>query len=343
MAKTRYHNDKLTSQRSIRYHINKKTKARDSYASLYPHMFIEDLRLGIMPIGWQPQRFKFTCEVEPKSSEVEKLISNGLPTRHGAPQYFTEALCDFVEETTHILSYYGKAFYEIVYIYNDDKKSKIGGFHLINIANHNIKTCYGLYWQYIPKEILKYRIKERQFMPQGEIDGNKDKRFIWLPRKYMFVLNFPKQFGGKNKLRSILSNLAWASQETIPKFSMRDLEIQKQQPGYDFSTYRDNQDIFILKLTKELGWPARSLSSDKILEFYQLYRYLKYARTQAILREYIIGSLNEILNRIGKDLGFKAKVIIKNCLSSRELEKHMKNLIDGKLQFSELVNLTKIT
>ena len=337
----RYQDTEYTSQRSTRFYINSDKKNRDLQTAMYTHMFIEDLHLGIMPIGWQPKRYNFKCELKPSSDEIEKLIINGLPTYHGTPYYSTEAICDFVEEATHILSYYGRAFYEIVYVYEGAKKDKIKGFQLISISDNNIKNSLGFYWQYIPKEVMEYRLRERRIIGEST-DNQEEKRLIWLPRNSIFSLDFPRRLGGRMQLESILSNLRWASQETVPKFYMKDMEVQKQPKGYDFTTYRDNQDIFVLKLTKRLGWPARSLSSDKLLEFYTLYRYLKFAHTQAVLREYIIKRLNVLLHKIGRTIGFKAEIVISNCVSSDDLEKAIKNLIDGKLQFSEILKLTRI-
>ena len=342
MSRTRYQDTEYTSQRSTRFYVNSDKKGKDIESSMYTHMLIEDLHLGIMPIGWQPKRYSFQCVLEPSSDEIEKLIISGLPTHHGTPDYFTEAISDLVEEATHIISYYGRAFYEVVFTYADAKKDKIKGFQLINISNNNIKKLLGFYWQYIPKEVIEYRARERSFIEQNANDKQEDKRLIWLPRESIFSLDFPRQLGGVAQLKNTLSNLRWASQETIPKFYMKDMEVQKQQKGYDFTTYRDNQDIFILKLTKHLGWPARSLSSDKLLEFYTLYRYLKFAHTQAVLREYIINKFNVLLCKLGKTIGFKAKIVISNCVSSVQLEKSINDLIDGKLQFSEVVKLTRI-
>jgi len=343
MSSRHYQDTEYTSQRATRFYVNSDKKRKDIEPSMYTHMFIEDLHLGIMPIGWQPKRYSFECKLEPNSVETEKLIIDALPTHHRAPDYLTEAISDFVEEATHIVSCYGKAFYEVISVYTDAKKDKIKGFQIINISNNNIKNSFGFYWQYIPKEVRDYRARERNFIGQDAKDKQEDKKLIWLPRKSIFSLDFPRQLGGKGQLKSILSNLKWAGQETVPKFYMKDMEVQKQQEGYDFTTYRDNQDIFILKLTKHVGWPARSLSSDKLLEFYTLYRYLKFARTQAVLREYIINKLNILLCKLGKTIGFKAKIVISNCISSEQLEKSMYDLIDGKLQFSEVVKLTRIS
>jgi len=342
MVSNAYKDAEYTSQKSIRFYVKKTKENLELHSSMYTHMLIEDLRLGIMPIGWQPRRYSFECELEPKPPDVEKLIIDGLPTYHGTPYYFTEAICDFVEEATHIIACYGKAYYEIVYLFDDEKKEKVKGFQLINIPNTNIRSFLGCYWQYLPKEVMKYREQERKFMRSGDDNKVREKKIIWLPKQRMFTLRFPQRLGGIMQLKRIMSALDWVGQETVPKFSMKDMELQKQQAGYDFSTYRDNQDIFVLKLTKQLGWPARSLSSEKMLEFYTLYRYMVFARTQAILREYIVERFNILLGKIGKEFGFSNKIIIKNCISADELSINIEKLMKGELQFSEIPKLSKI-
>jgi len=342
MVRMPYKDSEYTSQKSTRFYVNKKKKAEGFHSSLYTHMLTEDLRLGIMPIGWQPKRFNFECELKPKSTDVEKLIREGLPTHHGVPHYFTEAICDFVEEATHIVACYGRALYEIIYVFNNKRRDKVKGFQLTNIPNHSIKSFLGFYWQYIPKEAMEYRARERRALQQDEEIEARDKRMVWLPRQCIFALDFPKQLGGTSQLRRMMCDLGWAGQETVPKFYMKDMELQKQQQGYDFSVYRDNQDIFVLKLTKQLGWTARSLSSEKLLEFYTFYRYLKFARTQAILREYIIEKLNNLLIKTGKEIGFNNRIVLKNCISSEELTAGIEKLLKGQLEFTEILNLAKL-
>lgn len=324
-------NDKPNSQRSRHYYNTRDSGPDTKYTAMYSHMLIEDMHLGIMPIGWQPDRFKFQCTVESTSPSVEEILKAGFPTHHGDPRYVTEAICDFVDQTTHILTSYGKAFYEIVYTYSDEGKAKIDGFKFNHVYNSNINSWSGLYWQFIPKAV-RDRFAD---------DGDDKKRFIWLSPNDMFVLSFPPQLGGERRLRKMIDQLAWVSKETVPKFSMKDMELQKQQPGYEFSLYRENQDIFVMKLTKELGWPARSLSSEKLLEFYQLYRYLRFERAKAILREHIIKELNRTLIRVGKKVGFSAKIVLNNCYSSKDIDGYISQLIDGKLQFSEIIKITK--
>jgi len=328
MSETNIYENRLSSRKSIRYFVENRHTSRDLHSSMYSHMLIEDLHLGIMPIGGHSENPNFKVEVAPESPELENIIRLGLPTHDGEPYNITEAVCDFIEEATHIIACYGKAYYEVVYFYADETKQKIDSFQLINIPNSNIKNICGLYWQYVPQRALKYREYE--------------KRFIWLPRKDIFIISFPKALGGATRLVKLLSELKWVSECTIPKFAMDDMAMQKQQPGYEFSLYVRNQEIFLSKLTKHLGWPARGLLSDQMLEFYQLYKYLKFGKIKAILREMILKKLNHLIDKIGKKLGFEAQIRVQGIPLSSDFDRYIKELVNGDLQFSDILKITKL-
>lgn len=330
MYRKKFYNEKPNTRKSIRYYIADKTPKRDLHTSLYAHMFIEDLYLGIMPIGGRSENPNFTVKIDPPSKEVEELIRLGLPTRHGEPRDITEAVCDFIDEVTQILAYYGKAYYEIVYFYADENKQKVDGFIFENIPNHCIKETFGFYWQYLPKKKTE---------PNGE---NIIKRFNWLPKKDILVFCIPRQLGGIRKFRNLLFELQWLSTSTIPEFAMKDMSVQQQTKGYDFLVYRENQETFLAKITRHLGWTARGTFSERSLEFYQIYRYLKFEKTKAILREYILRKLNESLKIIENKIGCKARLQLEGIPSHRDYDHYIKQLIDGSLQFSEAVKLMRI-
>lgn len=329
MLRKNPYTQKPNTRKSVRYYLTDKGPSRDLHTSLHAHMFIEDLHLGVMPIGGRSENPNFVVEMEPPSKEVEELIRLGLHTHHGEPHNITEAICDFIDEAVHILAYYGKAYYEIIYFYDDENKNKIGSFEIERIHNDNIKDTFGFYWQFLPKKILKDREQNL-------------KRFIWLPKKDLLVLSIPKEIGGIRKFRRLLSELQWLSKCTIPEFAMKDMAVQKQTKGYDFSTYRENQETFLARITNRLGWTARGTFNERSLEFYQIYRYLKFEKTKAILREHVLHKVNKSLEIIGNNMGFKTRLRLKGMPSHRDYDNYIKQLTDGSLQFSDAVKLMRV-
>jgi len=317
------------TRKSVRYFITDKSSNRDLNISLYVHMFIEDMHLSVMPIGGRSKNINFAVNIDPPSKEVENLIRLGLCTHHGESWNLTKIVCKFIDEAIHMLAYYGKTYYEIIYFYTDESKNNMKNFMIERIPNNNIRDTFGFYWQYVPKNIIE---------PEEEIL----KRFIWLPKKDLLVLSIPKAIGGVKKYKKLLTELHWLSKCTIPEFVREDMSVQQEIKGYDFSIYRENQEIFLAKITKHLGWTARGTFSERSFEFYQIYRYLKFERTKAILREYVLDNLNKSLKIIGNKMGFKARIKLEGIRSHEDYDSYTKQLIDGSLQFSDAVKLMRI-
>jgi len=314
------------TRKSVRYFLNKKNSERDLYSSLYGFMFIQDIHLNVMPIGGRSENINFAVNIDPPSKKVEDLIRLGLCTHHGELWNLKKVVCKFIDEAIHTLACYGKTYYEIIYFYTDESKNNIKSFMIERIPNNNIRDTFGFYWQYVPKNIIK---------PEEKIL----KRFIWLPKKDLLVLSIPKAIGGVKKYKKLLTELQWLSKCTIPKFVMEDMSVQQDIKGYDLSIYRENQEIFLAKITRHLGWTARGNFSKRSFEFYQIYRCLKFERTKAILREYVLSTLNESLKIIGNKMGFKARIKVEGILSHEDYDNYIKQLLDGSLQFSEAVKL----
>jgi len=320
---------KPNTRKSVRYFLNKKDSERDLYSSLYSFSLIQDIHLNVMPIGGRSENNNFAISIDPPSKEIEELIRLGLCAHRGESWNLSKVVCKFIDEAVHMLAYHGKVYYEIIYFYTDESKKNIKSFMIESIPNNNVKDLFGFCWQYVPKNIIE---------PEEKIL----KRFIWLPKKDLLVLSTPKAIGGIKKYKKLLKELQWLSKCTIPEFVKEDMSVQQEIKGYDFSTYRENQEIFLAKITRHLGWTARGNFSKRSFEFYQIYRYLKFERTKAILREYVLSTLNESLKIIGNKMEFKARIKVEGILSHEDYDNYIKQLLDGSLQFSEAAKLMRI-
>lgn len=318
---------KTCTRKSVSYRL--KHDKYDFHSSLFPSMLIEDLHSAIMPFRGGLKHPKFSIELIPSSKEVEKLITVGLPTEYGRSWNMTDAVCHFIDEAANYLAYYGKAYYEIVYNYSDGSKKEIESFTVEDIPYYCIRNTFGFYWQLLPLEFLKYRKTNM-------------KMFIWLPKENIVFLSMPKELGGIKKYKGLLKQLKWLSDCNIPEFVMDDMAIQKQQKGYEFSIYENSHDIYLANITKNMGWTARGLFNKHSLEYYFFYRHLMFDKTRAILREYILRNLNDILKKTGKKMNFEAKIKINGIPSSQDYDNYIKQLMEGSLKFSEVVKLSSV-
>jgi hypothetical protein len=319
---------KPSSRMSFHYHLDNESK-RALYYSMYSNMLMDDIHLGIMPIGGKSRNAKFAVKIDPLSKEVEDLVRIGFPARQGYQHDdLTRTVCDFIDEEAHALAYYGNTYYEIVYYYSDEKRNKIEGFIVESIPPYCVKTLLGAYWQFIPKEVLKY--------------SEQKSRFVVLPRKRIVALSMPKELGGPIKHRKVLSDLQCLSSGSVPEFAMKDMEKQQQTKGYEFSLYREGFSSFLAGTTRHLGWIARGLFSDQSLEIYQIYRSMMFERSKSIIREQILGMMNQCLEMIGKEMGFSAKVVLEGIPTHQDYDTYLGQLLDGTLQFSEAIKRMRI-
>jgi hypothetical protein len=317
------------SRKSIRYYLPERRPEKDLSLALYAHMLVEDMHLGIMPIGGRSRKQDFKILIEPYSKDIEATLLQALKSHHGRPSNFTEAVCDYIDEVAHYIAYSGKAYYEIVYYYEKADSNKMVGFSFENIPNHCVKDVLGKYWQWIPHSI------------RHEQDISAD-RIIILPTNSIVKYVMPKELGGVRNHKKLLSELQWLSKCTIPDFAMEHMSSQKQTPGYDFTTYNTNQSIYLTALTRKNGWNARSTYSNKMLECYEIYRYLTFEKTKAILRKSILEQLNKSIKAIGGVMGFEATIVIQGMLSPQDYIDNINKLLQGTLSFSEAVDLVKI-
>lgn len=318
---------KPSTRKSVRYYAPDGS-GRAFQPSLYTHMFVEDLHLAIMPIGGRSENADFAVKLESESKEAEMLVSRALPSHFGREFDLTRAVCHFMDEAVNIIAYYGKAYYEIVYYYGDSSREKIEGFELENIMNRSVISPFGFPMQILPGRV----VDERTGIARP---------IILLPKKEMMILSFPRQLGGPSGYRRLLSQLQWLSGSVVPDFAREDMARQKQTKGYDFSVYKRNQSAFLAGITKHLGWTARQLFNEESLEFYQIYRILKFEKSRAILREYVLNQLNRSLHLIGRRIGFKDRIRLEGIPRSEDYDEYMEQLLAGELSFHDAIKIMR--
>jgi hypothetical protein len=318
---------KTSTRRSLRYFRSQGQHGR-LQPSLYAHMLTEDLHLGIMPIGGKSHNTDFAVVLRPHSEQVEQLVSQALPSHFGREDDLTRALCHFMDEAAGVIAYYGTAFFEIVY-YKDANSEKPEAFAFERVVNNGLINFLGVPIQFVP----------RQAIPSVN-EGSR--RFVRLRRRDMMILQIPRELGGRIAHRRLISNLQWLGRSVIPDFVTEDMAKQKRTKGYEFSVYKRNQSAYLARATRHLGWPARQSFNDESLEYYQVYRILRFQKSKALLREHIMQGLNQSLHRVGRRMGFDARIAIEGIPRSIDYDRHILALQSGELSFEEAMKLAWI-
>jgi len=286
-------------------------------------MFVQDMYQDIMPFTHvRGKESQFVVRTEPESYALADIIAKAL-SQSGYRHSLSEALCEFIRKTTHSLFIYGRAAYEIVY--ERDAKGRITSFEFMDICPLSLKRIFGSYFQIIPWWIAKH-----SHVKVGI------KR---IPNHKMLFIEFPKELGGRRTLKKILKRLSVLGREIIPGFQMEAMKTH-QNIGFDIEEYTRTKYLEKAQLTKHLGWHQRKIPDDEILEYYSLYRHLRFSLSQAIIREHILDLINKALN--GKVLNLGVKVVMQGIPTAEQIKAEFKTLRDGNLEFVKLYERTNI-
>lgn len=284
-------------------------------------MFVQDMYQGIMPYTrMQTDGPQFTARIEPENEHLENLIINSLD-RRGYRHQLTDTISNFIIEAAHSIFIYGLVAYEIVYETN--AYGKVNRFEFVTIYPPSVKKIFGNFFQVIP-----WRVARQLHVKTG---------LRKIPKHKILYIEFPKRLGGKKTLKKILKRLAKLSKELVPKFHMEAME-KNQNIGFDLNMYVREKYIEKGQLTKEFGWHQRKIPDNEILEYYSIHRRLKFALSQAVVREHIVSKINELLK--GPLFNTDGKIIMEKILTSDQIMSELELLQKGPIEFTTLYKRT---
>ncbi len=251
------------------------------------------------------------------------MLCQALESHHQYVGTLDEALHNFIDDVAGTLAYYGEAFYEIVYFYNVFPQFLSFGFE--KIPNWDLKNGIWSYTQYQPLQI------------HGEQDKTIKK--IKISKKDVVHFKISDTLYSLKNYKRILKKLAiLGNLNSITRF----LSPEEQRTGFDFERYHTEKILHVARLTRKIGWHARQSYTEHINEFYLTYRYLLFQLYRAKLREYIIETLNKALEKVRKKIDFPSNISVKGIPMVTDIERTIKDLIEGKIEFVSALNNTKI-
>lgn len=286
---------------------------------LYPHMLIEDVRLGIMPITVYKQKKQFRIFVAPPDSKTEQIIADALVPDHYR-QGVDSAVCDFVSECAARILVFEQVVYEIVYL-SKPKDGTVVGFELTYIHPGTLTRKGGNLLQFLPADVAK-ELKKPQY-----IKFSPERLLIFKPPAHI-----------QGKMDQIMESLARLSVHTLPDFVMKDLAAGTKRTPFDVKAHFHTSSMALASACKLLGWNARQLFQKEALECYLIYRELVFQRFKIELRDGIIQTLNEGVERAGRVIGFSGRIDIEGLPTIRDVESARNHLVTGDLPFNKILD-----
>lgn len=289
----------------------------DYFDKFYPHMFIEDVKLSIVPIGGRVSKKEFNISLEPSDQKVQQIIEKALsPDRYHHDLAGT--ICDFIADCAVRLLVYEKVVYEIVYL-SESENRKTVGFELVQINPYTLVHRGNSVCQFLPEEHSK-KLRERRCL---ELRPDR-------------ILTFRLPMNVQGKLDHMMESMRTLNL-TSPDFFMKELAAGLKKTPYDVAEHHHLKNVALAKTTKDFGWNARNSFEKEASEYYLIYRHLKFERFKIELRNKIVDTLNAGIELAGKQLDFDNKISINGLPTLDTVETAFNHLQQGDVPFGEVL------
>jgi hypothetical protein len=297
----------------------------DAWLSLYGNMFIQDVQLYVMPIGGESHaRPDFAIELVPDNPTARSIITYAFARRDPSYRDMTEAISEFIAETAHSLAYKRVLYYEIARGDQPiEENSKTEDIENLTLSGEVFKPLH------IPGRVMQLGNYYLQIIPRAEWTRT-GRKIIVIPASDVWSLQIPSELGGPRKHRILLKTLVRAS-NPMPDFVSESTKRLSEIRDFSFGGFHKQQKLAVASESALWGWPVRNLLREDTLEYFRIYRHLRFALSMAILREYILASMNDLLQR----LGFTFQLVLKGLPIQSEIKSYIVKMEKGEMTFDD--------
>ena len=287
------------------------------YDAFFPHMFIEDVRLRILPNGGRAWMKELEISLDPPDPRAQQLIEKAI-SPDGHHHNFAGAICHFIANCAVHLLIYETDTCEIVYL-SEPENGKTVGFELVPIN---------------PYTILYRGNSLSQFLPDDHSTNLRERRRMELRPEHTLTFKLPA--GIRGKLDAVMESMSILG-PTSPEFFMKELEAGSRKTLYDVARHQHLRNVALARITRDLGWDARGSLEKEVSEYYLVYRHIKFERFKIELRDSILDTLNAGLDLAGRQLGFSTKITLKGLPTFDDVQTAHNHLAKGDVPFGEIL------
>jgi hypothetical protein len=300
--------------------------------SSHEYMFIEDIQFNVITGGRSmSSRRDVTIELIPTFPLRDTIIMDAFSTRDKHID-LSNTISRFIEEAAFHLGHRGIAYYEIVKEHlsiSKEEEDESEPIEQKEQASIKFKVLY------IPGRVVRFGAYYLQIIPRAE-RARKGKAFVLIPAANVWPLGIPPELGGPRKLRRLLRTLAQSS-APLPKFVLEAMSRLSEIKEFSFTDFDKLKHLAVACESAQWGWPARDIWRDETLEYFRIYRHLRFALTMAILRESILSSMNDLL----RQLGFSSSFVLKGLPTPIDIRNCITKLAKGEATFEDALKLIR--
>ena len=107
---------------------------------------------------------------------------------------------------------------------------------------------------------------------------------------------------------------------------------------YDAKEHIRAEKLALAAATRTIGWTGGETLSEIFLEYYTLHRRLVFERFVISLREPILETLNEMLDRVGPRFGARSRLQISGLPTLKDVETAMIEFAAGERTFNSVLD-----
>ena len=288
-------------------------------------MFGEDVGNHVMPLGGQSKsRPEFRVALLPDSADSEQIIRYALPKDGHLLRSVTEAVSDFMEHAAYVLAFHGIIHYEIA------TGAWLLRYQMSERRVEDVLAPERLFRPLrIPGKVLRIGSLYLQIVPKADRVKH-GRAFVSIPQNQVWILRIPHMLGGPGGHQRLLKSFAKSS-EPLPKFVRDEMEKLGDFGEFSFQEFHRQRMLTLASETANWGWDARELWRNDTLEYFRVYRQLRFARSMAILRDYLISSINSLLGRIA----FPARITVHGLPTREDIDGVISALAKKEVSINE--------
>lgn len=314
------------NRQSLYWHQSEETKTHPPFNSIpayheshYTRMLIEDVHNGVMPYSVM-SKWPLSARVEPPSPEAEEFIEDAISDRDYRSRLY-EVVAKFVHDCSSWMMTYGRAIYEIAYLYNAEDIPV--AFVLLHILPPSVKLEGGKLMQHVPESVKR----QRELLSD----------VIELSPENIVIFELPAYM--RDDYAAMMSALySQGSITAMPDFVLKGMKGEIAPVPFDLNKFSRDQNMAVAEATRLIGWNARQIADDKFVsEYYYFHRFLLFEHFKIEVREAILRKLNEGIARAGKKLGFAGQIVLEGVPSSAIIQDAQKRLEQGGTKFNDIM------
>ena len=286
--------------------------------SVYLDTLPRDISVHVMPIGGTSRARKdFAVGIEPDDKAFEKIIAGGLEQRGSYHTALARAVCNFFQQTASQMMHDEGAAYEIVSLRDKDSDEAIG-FDLFGINFRSLEFRGNTVIQTVPNDwAIEHQLPTR----------------IEVEREKTVIFSLPPEFHDLNKTKDSLRRFGGAAIAQMYETSQANKNL-----GYDAKAHIRAENLALAAATRSIGWSAGQNLYNLFTEYYVLYRRLIFERSIISVRENILRTLNDALQRVARKFKKIVTLRIAGLPTREDANRAIRELASGSRTFGSVLD-----